>query len=102
MSRGSKFCFLALWVIAYQIAFAQGENAVRKLLNAQVAAWNAGNVEGYMKGYWDSDSTVFISGGNITRATKACSPVTRNRTTAGPRWGSLSLRNWFCASPLRF
>jgi ketosteroid isomerase-like protein len=30
----------------------------------QVDAWNAGNVEGYMTGYWQSDSTTFVSGGS--------------------------------------
>lgn len=43
------------------------QDAVRKLLDEQVAAWNDGSVEGYMKGYWESDSTVFVSGGNLTR-----------------------------------
>lgn len=40
---------------------------IRKLLTEQVAAWNAGDIDGYMKGYWNSDSTVFVSGGNLTR-----------------------------------
>jgi ketosteroid isomerase-like protein len=34
--------------------------AIRKLLFAQVAAWNEGHIEGYMKGYWESDSLLFI------------------------------------------
>jgi beta-aspartyl-peptidase (threonine type) len=41
--------------------------AVRAVLEAQVAAWNRGDVEGYMAGYWRSDKTVFISGDNVTR-----------------------------------
>jgi beta-aspartyl-peptidase (threonine type) len=43
------------------------EETIRQLLNEQVAAWNRGDIEGYMKGYWDSDSTVFTSGGTVTR-----------------------------------
>lgn len=34
--------------------------AIRKLLLAQVMEWNNGSVEGYMKGYWESDSLLFI------------------------------------------
>jgi ketosteroid isomerase-like protein len=50
------------------VAFSQeNEKAIEKILLAQVAAWNAGDIEGYMKGYWNSDSTVFVSGGNLTR-----------------------------------
>lgn len=30
------------------------------MLAAQVIAWNDGNIEGYMKGYWEHDSLVFI------------------------------------------
>jgi ketosteroid isomerase-like protein len=49
-------------------AFSQEhEKAIEKILLDQVAAWNAGDIDGYMKGYWNSDSTVFLSGGNLTR-----------------------------------
>ena len=41
--------------------------AVRAVLDAQVAAWNRGDVEGYMDGYWRSDETVFVSGDSLTR-----------------------------------
>lgn len=36
------------------------EQAIRKMLSAQVTAWNKGNIAGYMKGYWENDSLVFI------------------------------------------
>lgn len=45
----------------------EGESAAQKLLTDQVTAWNAGDVEEFMKGYWNSDSTEFVSGGNIVR-----------------------------------
>jgi ketosteroid isomerase-like protein len=41
--------------------------SVRAVLDAQVAAWNRGDIEGYMAGYWRSEKTVFVSGNNITR-----------------------------------
>jgi ketosteroid isomerase-like protein len=43
------------------------EDSVRSILADQVAAWNRGDIEGYMRGYWESDSTLFTSGGTITR-----------------------------------
>jgi ketosteroid isomerase-like protein len=50
------------------VAFSQErEKAIEKILLDQVAAWNAGDIDGYMKGYWNSDSTLFLSGGNLTR-----------------------------------
>lgn len=42
-------------------------NDIRKVMDAQVAAWNAGDIEGYMRGYWNSPDLVFVSGDNITR-----------------------------------
>jgi ketosteroid isomerase-like protein len=49
-------------------AVAQSDMAdIRNVLTDQVKAWNDGSVEGYMKGYWDSDSTMFVSGGNVVR-----------------------------------
>jgi ketosteroid isomerase-like protein len=36
------------------------EMAIRKMLSAQVTEWNKGNIEGYMKGYWENDSLLFI------------------------------------------
>ena len=41
--------------------------AIRAVLDAQSAAWNRGDIEGYMDGYARSGDTVFISGDNVTR-----------------------------------
>jgi ketosteroid isomerase-like protein len=39
---------------------------IRAVLDAQVAAWNRGDIEGFMAGYWRSPETVFISGDTVT------------------------------------
>ena len=41
--------------------------AVRAVLDAQAAAWNRGDIEGYMDGYARSDDVVFVSGDSLTR-----------------------------------
>ena len=41
--------------------------AVRAVLDAQVAAWNRGDIEGFMEGYWRSPETIFVSGDTVTR-----------------------------------
>jgi uncharacterized protein (TIGR02246 family) len=43
------------------------ETAVRAVLDAQVAAWNKADIEGFMAGYWKDEKLTFISGGDITR-----------------------------------
>jgi ketosteroid isomerase-like protein len=46
---------------------AENAAAIRAVLDAQTAAWNRGDVEGFMDGYERSDQTVFVSGDTITR-----------------------------------
>ncbi len=68
MHRISLAMLVILVAVGSVAAFGQkSDETVRKLLADQVDAWNEGNIEGYMKGYWNSDSTVFISGVNLTR-----------------------------------
>jgi ketosteroid isomerase-like protein len=43
------------------------EVAIRAVLDAQAAAWNRGDVEGYMDGYDRSPNTEFVGGDSITR-----------------------------------
>jgi hypothetical protein len=42
------------------------EAAVRAVLDAQVAAWNKGDLDGFMAGYWHDDNLTFTSGGQVT------------------------------------
>ena len=37
------------------------EEAIRKVLDAEQIAWNNGDLEAFMEGYWKSDSLQFIS-----------------------------------------
>lgn len=46
------------------------ERSIRAVLDAQITAWNAGNIEGFMQGYWQSDSLRFASGGTVKRGWK--------------------------------
>ena len=43
------------------------EAGVRAVLDAQVAAWNAGSVRGFMAGYAETDALVFLSGTTVRR-----------------------------------
>jgi beta-aspartyl-peptidase (threonine type) len=41
--------------------------AARAVLDAQVAAWNRGDLEAFMAGYWRSPELVFCSGDTVTK-----------------------------------
>ncbi|MBL0154736.1 MAG: nuclear transport factor 2 family protein [Chitinophagaceae bacterium] len=42
------------------------ETEIRNLLDKQTAAWNRGDIEGFMHGYWENDSLMFIGKSGVT------------------------------------
>ena len=40
---------------------------IQDVLRTQQEAWNRGDVEEFMNGYWHSEDTVFVSGDDVTR-----------------------------------
>ena len=60
-------------VIIFFTATAQNQTQkeISEVLSKQAVAWNNGDIEGYMGGYWKSDSLLFTSGGNIQRGWNA-------------------------------
>ena len=51
------------------VAAAEGPGATtaRSVLDAQVEAWNRGDLEGFMATYWRSPDLVFCSGSTVTK-----------------------------------
>lgn len=76
MSR-KAVCFLALAAAVLGIAAVRfssaaaapdrAENEIRKVLEEQTVAWNRGDVEGFMRGYWRSEQLTFAGVNGITR-----------------------------------
>ena len=63
---------------------------VRALLDAQVAAWNRGDLEGFMAGYWRSPELVFCSGATVSKGWDATLERYRKRYQAeGGEMGKL-------------
>ena len=52
-------------------ADAPGEKEIRAIIAAQVAAWNAGNLEGFMAGYERSADIRFVGSKGVTRGWEA-------------------------------
>src|SRR6185312_7153055 len=63
----SLLLLLGVTSAAAETKAAKDEKAIRAVLDAQVAAWNRGDIEGFMDGYERSDKTVFVGGDNVTR-----------------------------------
>lgn len=54
--------------LSTQVVNAQSKDelGIRTILAAQTSEWNKGNLESFMKGYWESDSLMFIGKSGIT------------------------------------
>ena len=105
MNVGRKYLFtaaslaaLAAVVFGYQgrgrAPRAQKEDreaaAVRAVLEAQAAAWNRGDVEGYMEGYAKEDSTTFVSGDTLTRGWQTVHDRYKSRYDTREKMGTLA------------
>jgi ketosteroid isomerase-like protein len=63
-----KTLLFAVLLLLPVFMFAQNkdEEAIRKLLDEQTAAWNRGDIETFMHGYWENDSLMFIGKSGVT------------------------------------
>ena len=46
---------------------ADDDKDIRQVLDDQAVAWNKGDLDGFMKGYWKSKDLTFLSGKDATR-----------------------------------
>jgi len=68
-----KTVLLFIVLFSTASAFAQSTKEVSKIkadivavMDAQAAAWNRGDAEDFMLGYWNSKDLVFVSGDSVT------------------------------------
>ena len=68
-----KTLFLFIVFFLTMPAFAQSSKEVSKIktdivavMDEQAAAWNRGDAEAFMRGYWNSKDLVFVSGDSVT------------------------------------
>ena len=55
-----KLILLNLMLLLAAFSFAQDQKAITNFLEKQRLAWNRGDLDGYMQGYWKSDSLLFV------------------------------------------
>lgn len=60
---------LLLSFLAMNVAYSQtsqDREAILKILDRQTQRWNVGDIDSFMKGYWENDSLMYIGKGGIT------------------------------------
>jgi len=70
------------------------EQAIRKVMDEQVAAWNHGDLEGYMASYWNSPEVMFYSGATETKGwQETLARYRHNYQGKGKTMGQLTMSN---------
>jgi len=65
-------------------------DAIKAVINAQAAAWNRGDLEGYMDGYDRSPNTEFVGGDTITRGWQTVLDRYRKNYSSREKMGTLT------------
>jgi beta-aspartyl-peptidase (threonine type) len=73
MEDAMSWAFLIPLLVVPQSAAADSDatKEIQKVINDQAIAWNKGDLEGFMAGYWKSDELTFFSGKDKTKGWKA-------------------------------
>ncbi len=67
--------------------------AIKKVMDTQVAAWNAGDIQGFMQGYWKSEQMKFVSGDNVSRGWQAALDRYKKNYDSKAKMGVLTFSN---------
>jgi len=62
---------------------------IHSVLDAQVAAWNRGDIEGFMAGYANSPDTTFVSGDTVTHGWQTVLDRYKKNYNSRDKMGSL-------------
>ena len=86
--------FLAAYLVPRPAPLAPTlDSEIRAVLDAQVSAWNRGDVETFMAGYWKSGETEFIGSSGITRGWQSVLDRYRRSYPDAKAMGQLSFSN---------
>jgi ketosteroid isomerase-like protein len=103
MGRKHLFTFASLLALAAVVLGYQGRGrapkspkedknvaAVRAVIEGQAAAWNRGDVTGYMEGYAREDATTLVSGDTVTRGWQVVHDRYKARYDTRAKMGTLA------------
>ena len=90
-ARWLAICFLTAATLgSTSLPAAEPKSEIESVLHAQQDAWNRGDIEAFMNGYWKSDETVFVSGDDVTRGWQKVLDRYKNKYSDRAKMGSLT------------
>src|ERR1700704_3198566 len=69
------------------------DTGIQAVLNAQQEAWNRGDIDAFMNGYWRSEETVFVSGDEVTRGWQKVLDRYKKKYSDRAKMGTLTFSN---------
>ena len=89
--RPALLCLLLAGCATFQ---AEPEKArILKVVSDQADAWNRGDLESFLTGYWRSEETVFAGGGTVHRGFEAMAARYRKTYDTREKMGTLAFSN---------
>src|SRR3989440_9166825 len=85
-------CHIAA-IIGSTSLLAQSPSEITEVLNTQQEAWNRGDIDAFMDGYWSSDETVFVSGDEVTRGWQKVLDRYKKKYSDRAKMGTLTFSN---------
>jgi len=104
MRRRSQLAFVLCIGVAVLVSVSFGtranatrqsiaEGQIRSVLDMQTIAWNRGDIDTFMTGYWKSEETEFVGASGITRGWQAVLDRYRRNYPDGKAMGRLTFSN---------
>jgi ketosteroid isomerase-like protein len=66
---------------------------IQNVLHAQQEAWNRGDIDAFMNGYWRSEETVFVSGDEVSRGWQKVLDRYKTKYSDRAKMGTLTFSN---------
>jgi ketosteroid isomerase-like protein len=86
--------YLATAIFGSTSLFAQSPRSeISEVLNMQQEAWNRGDIDAFMDGYWRSEETVFVSSDEVTRGWEKVLDRYKKKYTDRATMGMLTFSN---------
>jgi ketosteroid isomerase-like protein len=86
--------FFALAILgSASLRAAEPKSEIESVLRAQEEAWNRGDIDGFMNGYWRSDQTVFVSSDEVSRGWQKVLERYKQKYSDRAKMGTLTFSN---------
>src|SRR5438105_4119322 len=69
------------------------QSEIRAVVSAQQEAWNRGDIDAFMNGYWRSEEIVFVSGDEVTRGWQKVLDRYKKKYSDRAKMGTLTFSN---------